>query len=82
MEKSIYYFIYSPPGPDGWKDLFHHFSEVCRGQGLDSVDGAVRAVVIIHLVLGQRHLARIYIEAQFQKCIASHVPGDPLHNAI
>ena len=60
MEKSIYYFIYSPPGSDGWKDLFHHFSEVCRGQGLDSVDGAVGAVVIIHLVLGQRHLARIY----------------------
>ena len=37
--------------------MFHHFPEVGGGQGLDGVDGAVRAVVIIHLVLGQRHLA-------------------------
>ena len=53
MKKSIFL----PSGPDGWKDLFHHFPEVGSGEGLDGVDGAVRTVVIIHLVLGQRHLA-------------------------
>ena len=37
--------------------MFHHFPEVGGGQGLDGVDGAVGTVVIIHLVLRQRHLA-------------------------
>ena len=61
----------SPSRPDGGKDLFHHFSEVGSGQRLDGVDGAVGAIVVIHLVLGQRHLAEDVFE---RLCIKSALP--------
>ena len=51
----------SPPGPDGGEHLLHHLAEVRGGQRLDCVDGAVGRVVVIHLVLGERHLGVLFI---------------------
>lgn len=51
----------SPPGPDGGEHLLHHLAEVRGGQRLDCVDGAVGRVVVVHLVLGERHLGVLFI---------------------
>ena len=41
--------------------MLHHLPEVCGGERLDGVDGAVARVVVIHLVLGERHLGVLLI---------------------
>ena len=57
----ISFTYYLPPGSDCWEHLLHHFPEVCCGQWFDCVDAAVGGVVIIHFVLGQRHLGILFI---------------------